>query len=170
MAENLIPKQINWEQMTRKQKKNYRKSSRRKRNWEKKDVTLLFFIIYIIITFYMIIFTEIRISCLEKQERLQLSGTSLKKKKLCDKSHYNKLCDKTCVGSPILEGSIDGKYIDDSHVIEPEPFDNREYEVDHLSVVTENNKYMRLHCLGWPGHTVESVLLIFKIFLSEKYL
>ena len=39
LAENLIPKaakQINWEQMTRKQKKNYRKSIRRKRKWEKK--------------------------------------------------------------------------------------------------------------------------------------
>ena len=77
---------------------------------------------------------------------------------LCDKSHNNKICDKNCVGSPILEGSIDGKYIDDSHVIETEPFDNGEYEVDHLSVVTENNKYMRSHWFGWPGHTVEPLI------------
>ena len=81
-----------------------------------------------------------------------------KKNKLCDKSQYNKVCDKTCVGSVILEGTVEGKYFDDSHLKQPEPFDNGEYEVDHLSVVTDNNKFFRLHCKGWPGYTEEPVI------------
>lgn len=71
-----------------------------------------------------------------------------------------KLCEPNCRcksgGEEYLQHALDdGSYPQSECPDHPGPFDNGEYEASHLSLVSSNHGYFRVHCRGWEGFTEE---------------
>ena len=74
---------------------------------------------------------------------------------LCDNRNFNEECTKDCSASVILEGSINGKYMEEEELEMPGCFENGEYETESMSVVSTNHKLFRVRHRGHPGYTLE---------------
>lgn len=73
---------------------------------------------------------------------------------MCDRKAKNQKCSNSCAGSEFLEVSVDGIYPSDSYAIANNygPLDNGEYEVDKVSVVTNDHGKFRTY---WKGYNAE---------------